>query len=184
MYLKKIVLSSFAITILAFSTSFSQTIFTNSFSLTTGFYAASGFGTNAHLGLNYNHFMERGKYFVEAGIGYGSIKSEVLSDLLKAQVFETENLVTYKVLFGYDYMRTSSWPYLVVGLAGVNQGGQTNFAGVLGIGKRMSASGVFGSNRFGFRYDIRDQIFNQKLNNASSFTSHNLVLQIGIEYFY
>lgn len=184
MLFKRNVFFSLIFTTLFISNSYSQTIYNNSFSLTGGIYAASGFGTNSHVGLNYNHFMERGKYFVEAGFGYGSIKSEVLSDLLKAQVFETENLVTYKVLFGYDYTRLGNWPYLVLGLAGVNQGGQTNFAGVIGIGKRISASGVFGSNRFGFRYDIRDQIFNQKLNSANSFTSHNLVLQIGLEYFY
>jgi hypothetical protein len=55
---------------------------------------------------------------------------------------------------------------------------------VVGLGKRIPLYGMFGSNQLGVRYDIRDQIFSQTINNAEPFLSHNLAFTVGMQFYF
>lgn len=161
-----------------------QLPYANSLSASIGAYAASGFGTNLHYAVRYNHFISGGRFFVEGSLGFGSLRSDVLSTVTKAQLFETERLYMYEFLGGFDPFPNSPMPFFVFGVAGINQGGQSNFAGVVGLGKRVPLKGTFGSDRFGFRYDVRDQIFSQRILNRDPFLSHNIAFTVGIQFYF
>jgi hypothetical protein len=162
----------------------SQLRYESSLSLSMGAYAASGFGTNQFLGLRYNYFFLGGRYFVEGSLGVGSLKSRVLENVAKAQVFETEKLLAYEFVGAYDYNPYGYVPYFTLGVAGINQGGQSKFAGVVGVGKRIPLTGFLGTNQLGVRYDIRDQIFSQTINDSDPFISHNLVFTFGLQFYF
>lgn len=171
--------------VLAFQTSLrAQLPYESSISVSLGAYAASGFGTNAYYGARYNYFISGGKIFVEGALGFGSLRSKVLESVTKSQLFDTERLFSYEFVTGFDPFPSGSFPFFVVGVAGLNQGGQSNFAGVIGLGKRVPLKGMFGSDKFGFRYDVRDQIFSQSLNNADSFLSHNIAFTLGLQLYF
>jgi hypothetical protein len=166
------------------SSSRAQLAYESSVSLSLGAYAASGFGTNTYFGGRYNYFINGGKIFIEGALGFGSLKSKVLESVTKSQIFDTERLYSYEFVGGYDPFPNGAVPYFVFGVAGLNQGGQTNFAGVLGLGKRVPLRGMFGSDQFGFRYDVRDQIFSQKLKNDDSFIAHNIAFTLGLQLYF
>lgn len=159
-------------------------IFTNSLTFTNGIYAAEGFGSNYYLGARYNHFFNKWTYFVEASIGFSSVKSQVLEDLAAFQVFDSNGLMTYEFLLGYDMKPLGGFPFLVAGVAGINQGGQSKFAYVLGLGKHIPLAQFFNAKRWGLRYDIRDQIFKQQVSDEGSFVAHNLVFTLGLTYYF
>lgn len=159
-------------------------VWENSLGVKTGIYASEGFGSNFYYGLQYNHYFSNWQYFVEGTIGFSSIKSPVLEDLGAFQVFETQKLTTYEFLFGYDMKPLGGFPYLVVGVANINQGGQSKFSYILGLGKQIPLAQFFNVKRLGVRYDIRDQIFKQQVNNSDSFTSHNLIFSLGLHYYF
>lgn len=161
-----------------------QLRYESSLSLSAGAYAASGFGTNQFVGLRYNYFFLGGRYFVEASLGLGSLRSRVLENVAKAQVFETERLLAYEFVGAYDYNPSGYLPYFTLGVAGINQGGQSKFAAVLGVGKRIPLTGFLGTNQLGIRYDVRDQIFSQKINDSDPFISHNLVFTFGLQFYF
>lgn len=161
-----------------------QLRYQSSLSLSAGAYAASGFGTNHYLGARYNYFFFKGRYFVEAAIGFSSLKSEVLKSISKSQIFESERLYSYEFVFAYDPSPSGYFPYVVGGVAGINQSGQTTFAGVIGLGKRIPLAGFLGTDQLGLRYDVRDQIFSQKINNADEFTAHNIVFSLGMQFYF
>ena len=161
-----------------------QLRYESSLSLSAGAYAASGFGTNQFVGLRYNYFFLGGRYFVEASLGLGSLRSHVLENVAKAQVFETERLLAYEFVGAYDYNPSGYLPYFALGVAGINQGGQSKFAAVLGVGKRVPLTGFLGTNQLGIRYDVRDQIFSQKINDSDPFISHNLVFTFGLQFYF
>lgn len=162
----------------------SQLRYENSLSLSGGAYAASGFGTNQFFGVRYNYFFLGGRYFVEASLGIGSLKSKVLENVARAQVFETEKLYAYEFVGAFDHSPSGYLPYFTFGVAGINQGGQSKFAGVLGVGKRIPLVGFLGTDQLGVRYDIRDQIFSQQINGGDSFVSHNLVFTFGLQFYF
>jgi len=162
----------------------SQLRYESSLSLSGGAYAASGFGTNQFFGVRYNYFFLGGRYFVEASLGIGSLKSKVLDNVARAQVFETEKLYAYEFVGAYDYDPSGYLPYFAFGVAGINQGGQSKFAGVLGVGKRIPLVGFLGTDQLGIRYDIRDQIFSQRINDSDPFISHNLVFTFGLQFYF
>jgi len=164
--------------------SVAQVGFKHSISASTGIYAAAGLGSNVYINIRYNHLIDRGTYFFEGAVGLGSIRSDVLESVTAANIFDGNDLFTYEFLFGYDWRRKGTFPYFVLGFAGINQGGQSRFAGVIGLGKRILVGGLIESDKLGLRYDIRDQIFSQELNNSDSFISHNIVATIGIEYYF
>lgn len=166
------------------SSAYSQLRYESSLSLSAGAYAASGFGTNQFFGLRYNYFFLGGRYFVEGSLGTGSLKSHVLEDVAKAQVFETEKLLAYEFVGAYDYNPYGYLPYFALGVAGINQGGQSKFAGVVGVGKRIPLTGFLGGDQLGVRYDIRDHIFSQKINDSDPFISHNLVFTFGLQFYF
>lgn len=164
--------------------SVAQIGFKHSLSASTGIYAAAGLGSNLYVNIRYNHLIQRGTYFFEGAVGFGSIRSDVLESVTAANIFDGNGLFTYEFLFGYDWRRKGTFPYFVLGFGGINQGGQSRFAGVIGLGKRILVGGLMESDKLGLRYDIRDQIFSQELNNSDSFISHNIAVTIGIEYFF
>lgn len=174
----------FSLCLLPVSSVRAQLRYDNSLSITAGAYAASGFGTNIYFGARYTYFIERGKIFVEGAAGFGSIKSAVLEKVTKAKLFDTERLVSYEFVGGFDALPNSALPYVVAGVASVNYGGQTRFAGVVGLGKHIPLTGALGSNRFGIRYDIRDQIFSQTIGGSDSFLTHNLVFTAGFQFYF
>lgn len=161
-----------------------QMPFEHSVSLSAGAYAASGFGTNLYYSARYNYFIEGGKFFAEGGLGFGSLKSDVLGSVTKAQVYESERVVAYEFVGGFDPYPNGYVPYVIGGVAGLKYGGQSNFAGVIGLGKRVPLKGLFGGNQFGIRYDVRDQIFSQTIYNAAPFTTHNIVFTVGLQYYF
>ncbi len=156
----------------------------NSVSASVGAYAASGFGNNLYGAVRYNYFFHGGRYFVEASLGFSSLKSRVLENVSRAQLFDTERLFTYEFVFAFDAIPTAAVPFIVAGVAGVNQGGTSAFAGVLGLGKRIPVPGLFGTNQLGFRYDVRDQIFSQTINNSDPFIVHNIVFSVGMQLYF
>jgi hypothetical protein len=156
----------------------------SSLSLSAGVYSASGFGNNQFFGARYNYFFAGGRYFVEASLGIGSLRSQVLENVARAQVFETERLFAYEFVGAYDYNPSSYLPYFTFGVAGLSYGGQSKFAGVLGVGKRIPLPGFLGTNQLGVRYDIRDQIFSQEINGSDPFISHNLVFTFGLQFYF
>jgi hypothetical protein len=156
----------------------------NSIALAGGVYSASGFGTNPFIGARYNYFLPGGRMFIEAGIGVSSLKSHVLNTISNSQVFPSEDLYTYEFAIAYDPSPSGYFPYILGGVAGINQGGPTSFAAVLGLGKRMPFGSFFGSSRFGWRYDVRDQMFAQHINNAEPFLSHNIQFTLGVQYYF
>jgi len=164
--------------------SYAQMPYSNSLSVSLGAYAASGFGTNFHYAARYNYFVFGGKVFVEGTLGFSSLRSNVLSAITKSQLFESERLYTYEFVGGFDLMPNSAVPYFVAGVAGINQGGQTAFAGVIGLGKRVPLRGALGSNQLGFRYDVRDQIFSQRILNKEAFVSHNITFTVGFQFYF
>jgi len=156
----------------------------NSIALSAGAYAASGFGTNPYVAGRYSYYLPGGRYFVEASIGLSSLKSDVLDAVSRSQMFASDDLYTYEFVFAYDPTPTGYLPYFLGGVAGINQGGQTSFAGVLGLGKRIPLGASGGSNQLGFRYDIRDQLFSQRLSNAEPFLAHNIVFSLGLQLYF
>lgn len=175
---------AFLATMVMVSPARAQIPYESSLSLSLGAYAASGFGTNQFIGVRYNYFFLGGRYFVEGSLGFGSLKSRVLDNVAKAQVFETERLYAYEFVGAYDYNPAGYIPYFTFGVAGINQGGESKFAGVLGVGKRIPLFGFLGTNQLGVRYDIRDQIFSQKINDSDPFISHNLVFTFGLQFYF
>lgn len=159
-------------------------IYTNSLTFTNGIYSAEGFGSNYYLGARYNHFFSKWTYFVEASIGFSSVKSQVLEDLAAFQVFDSEGLTAYEFLLGYDMKPLGGFPFLVAGVAGINQGGQSKFAYVLGLGKHIPLAQFFNVKRLGLRYDVRDHIFKQQVSDKGSFVAHNLVFTLGLTYYF
>ena len=161
-----------------------QTRFDQSLSVSGGLYAASGIGTNSYLGVRYDYYILGGRFFIEASLGGGSLDSKVLASISKARLFSSNSLVTYEFSVAYDAIPAGSIPFVLFGVAGVRQGEQTSFAGVVGLGKRIPLPGLFGTNAFGFRYDIRDQIFSQQLNTSDSFIVHNIVATLGFQVYF
>lgn len=161
-----------------------QINYNNGFNISLGAYSTSGFGTNPYAAFRYNHYLSRGKHFAEVSFGISSIESDVLRTVANAQLFENNRLLVYEVVYGYDPKMYTSLPYFVAGLAGVNQGGQSKFAVVLGIGNRLYFETIFGSKKIGLRYDLRDHILSQRFNEKKSFIAHNLVFTINLEFFY
>lgn len=161
-----------------------QLPYSNSISLSFGAYAASGFGTNTCYGARYNYFLYGGRFFVEGAVGIGSLKSKVLESVTKSQIFDTERLYSYEFVGGFDPYPSGFTPFFVFGVAGLNQGGQSNFAAVVGLGKRVPLKGFLGGDQFGLRYDIRDQIFSQRISNSSPFISHNIAFTIGAQVYF
>jgi hypothetical protein len=160
-----------------------QMHYESSVSVSGGLYAASGFGTNPYFAARYNYFLMGGKFFVEGSIGFSSLKSHILETVSKSQIFESERLFSYEFVVALDANPQGYYPFVVFGVAAVNQGGQSTFAGVLGLGKRIPLPGVLG-NQLGLRYDVRDQIFSQQINNNESFISHNVVVSIGLQLYF
>jgi len=156
----------------------------NSMTLSAGIYSASGFGANPYIAGRYNYFLPGNKFFVEAAVGFTSLKSNVLESVARSQVFESTDLWTYEFALAYDPTPTGYIPYIIGGVAGLNQGGQSTFSGVIGLGKRIPLGGAFGSSPFALRYDVRDQIFSQQINNAEPFVSHNIQFSLGIQYYF
>jgi hypothetical protein len=175
---------SVCIVILCTGVSTAQIRFEHSISLSAGAYAASGFGTNPFLGARYNYFFFGGKGFVEGALGFGSLRSPVLENVTRSQLFESERLSSYEFVFGYDPAPSLAIPYMTAGVAGINQGGQSKYAASLGLGKRVPLSGLMSGNQLAFRYDIRDQIFSQSINNSDSFITHNFVFTCGLQLFF
>jgi|WetSurMetagenome_2_1015567.scaffolds.fasta_scaffold08970_3 hypothetical protein len=161
-----------------------QPRFEHSISVTVGAYAASGFGTNPYAGARYNYYFFAGKGFVEGALGFGSLRSRVLENVSKSQLFDTERLSSYEFVVGYDPAPSLAIPYVTAGVAGINQGGQSKYAASLGLGKRVPLSGLFSGNQLAFRYDIRDQIFSQSINNSDPFIAHNFVFTCGLQLFF
>ena len=154
------------------------------FSVATGLYAAEGFGTNLSGALRVNKYFDAGKHFVEGSIGVTSIESEVLKAIGNTQFFEHNRLLSFEFLYGYDLKMWTSLPYFTVGVASINQGGQSRFAGIIGMGNRLYFDTLFGSKKMGLRYDLRDHIFKQSYNNSSDFITHNLNLSLNLEFFF
>lgn len=159
-----------------------QTRQDHSLSLAAGIYAASGIGSNATYGLRYNYFILGGRYFVEGSLSIGSLESRVVSSISKARLFESDRLLTYEFSAAFDYQPSGNIPYVLLGVAGVRQGDVTSFAAVVGLGKRIP--GLFGSGSLGFRYDIRDMIMSQRINNSDPFTVHNIVATMGLQVYF
>jgi hypothetical protein len=180
--------SSFAVILLAAllgtGNARAQLKFDQSLSLAGGLYAASGFGNNFYSTLRYDYFIPGGRYFVEGSLGVGSLQSKVISSVTKAQIFTSNNLVTYEFTFTYDYMPGGALPYVLFGVGGVREGEETHFAGVIGLGKRIPLPGLLGSNALGVRYDVRDQIFSQAINNSDPFIVHNIVATVGLQIYF
>lgn len=153
---------------------------THSISLDLGGYGASGFSTNVYYGAKYNYHFGAGRYFVEAGVGFSSINSRVLETVSRTTLYEDEKLFVYDFAFSYDFDPSGPVPYLTFGVAGVNQGGQSIFGGVVGLGKRIT----FGSSPVGIRYDVRDHIYSQTLNNSDPFLTHNIVFTVGAQFYF
>jgi len=156
----------------------------NSLSVSGGFYAASGFGTNPYIAARYNYFLPGRRFFVEASMGFSSLKSEVLETISQSQVFESEDLYTYEFVVAYDANPAGLIPYITGGVAGINQGGQNTFSAVLGLGKRIPIANLFGTDQFSFRYDMRDQIFSQQISSAEPFVAHNIQFSMGLQYYF
>jgi hypothetical protein len=161
-----------------------QLVADNSLSISLGAYAASGFGTNAYYGIRYNYFISGGRFFVEGALNFGSLRSSVLESVTKSQIFDTQRLYTYEFVGGYDPYPNGYTPYVVLGVAGLNQGGRSDFAGVVGLGKRVPLRGILGGDKLGFRYDVRDQIFSQRIMNQEPFISHNIAFTLGLQFYF
>jgi len=144
-----------------------------------GLYSADGIATNSYYGARYDYGFQGGKFFVEASLGIGSLDSKVLESVTSASLFESSRLLTYEFDVAYDHTPTGPVPFVLLGVTGIDQGGQTKFAGVVGFGKRFVLSGIF-DDRMIARLDIRDHLFSQEFNNKGSFTAHNLSLTLGL----
>jgi len=163
---------------------FSQLPSDRGITLSTGIYAAEGFGVNPYGALRYNQYFSQGRHFVEMGLGLSSLRSQVLESVSGAKLFESNRLISYEIVYGYDPRMWSSTPYFLGGVAGLNQGGQSKFAAVLGIGNRLYFKKLFGSGKLGLRYELRDHLLTQRFNRGSSFLAHNLIFTLNLEYFY
>ena len=161
-----------------------QPRYEHSLSLGGGLYAASGLGTNFYYGIRYNYYVLGGRYFFEASLCTGSLRSAVLETVSKAQLFGSERLTTYEFTFAVDANPAGPVPFLIFGVAGINQGGETTFAGVIGFGKRVPLPGFLGVNGIGVRFDARDHIFSQRLNNSDPFIVHNIVATFGVQVYF
>ena len=155
----------------------------HSLSLSPGLIAMSGFGTNPALFGAYTYSFFGGRWFVEGSFGVGSIRSHVLESISRSSLFESDRLLMYQFGAAFDYSPRGVIPHVLVGVAGVNQGGQSKFAGVVGLGKRIPLPGLFGGNSVGMRYDVRDLIFTQQVNNGEEFLAHNIVVSLGVQVF-
>jgi hypothetical protein len=144
-----------------------------------GLYAADGIATNFYYGARYDYGFQGGKFFVEAALGVGSLESKVLDAVTSASLFESSRLLTYEFGVAYDHTPTGPVPFVLLGVTGIDQGGQTKFAGVVGFGKRFLISGIF-DDRVIARLDVRDHMFSQEFNNKGSFVAHNLGLTVGL----
>ncbi|MDH4070824.1 MAG: hypothetical protein OEV30_10415 [Ignavibacteria bacterium] len=180
----RFLIAAVAFALLALPGSEAHARFQNSLTLSLGMYSSSGFGTNPYVAGRYNYFLPGDRFFVEASLGFTSLKSDVLGTLARSQVFETQDLYTYEFAVAYDPSPSGYIPFVLAGVAGINQGGQNTFSGVIGLGKRIPLGYLFGSNKIGLRYDIRDQIFSQTINNAEPFISHNIQFSLGLQLYF
>jgi len=180
-YMRGLVLIMFA---LSFTPATAQISASNGFSISTGAYSASGFGVNPYVAFRYNHYLSKGHHFIEGTFGVSSLESDVLKTFTNAKLFENDRLIAYEIVYGYDSQLWSSIPYFTAGVVGLNQGGQSKFGFVLGIGNRIYFESIFGSKNIGLRYDIRDHIISQSFNEQKSFIAHNLIFTLNLEFFY
>ncbi|NOG45594.1 MAG: hypothetical protein HND50_10195 [Calditrichaeota bacterium] len=183
-YSKFFMILALALFMIAPNKTQAQLKYNNGFTISSGIYSASGFGTNPYVGFRYNHYLNQGKHFVEASFGVSSMESDVLKTVANARLFESNRLLVYQFVYGYDPKMWTSFPYLTAGVAGINQGGQSKFALVAGMGNRLYFDTIFGSKKIGLRYDLRDQILKQRFNDKKSFFAHNLVFTLNLEFFY
>lgn len=156
----------------------------HSLGVSGGLYSAEGLGTNGYGKIKYNHYLDGGKHFFEAGVGVGSIKSMVLKTVANAQLFKNERLMVYELSYGYHPRMWSSLPYFLIGVASIDQGGQSKFSYVLGLGNRISLGNLSSQSSWGVRYDVRDHIFEQSFNGNSPFLTNNFVFTVTVELFY
>ena len=161
-----------------------QRYYNNALGLSGGIYSASGFGTNPYFALRYDHFFNSKKFFFEASYGIGSLESKVLNNLGGFQLFDSNKLQSYEFLMAYDGNPGGNIPFIIAGVAGINQGGQSVFSYIIGIGKHIPLGQFFDTDRFGIRYDVRDQIFKQTLNTDNSYISHNLIFTLGLQLYF
>ncbi|HUI09585.1 MAG TPA: hypothetical protein VL221_04605 [Bacteroidota bacterium] len=161
-----------------------QARFEQSLSISGGLYAASGFGNNFYTSARYDYFIPGTRWFIDGSLGVGSLTSNVIGSVTKAQIFTSNNLVTYEFAAAFDYAPGGAMPFLLFGVGGVREGEETHFAAVIGIGKRIPLPGLLGSNALGFRYDIRDQIFSQVINNSNPFVVHNITATLGLQIYF
>lgn len=154
------------------------------FTIGTGIYAADGFGSNFSAAMRINRYFNQGKHFLEASLGISNLNSGVLRAIGSNGFFKNNRLFSIEFLYGYDPKMWTSLPYFTIGVANVNQGGQNNYAGVLGIGNRLHFNTIFGSKKIGLRYDLRDHIFKQSFNAGESFIAHNLNFSLNLEFFF
>ena len=101
------------------------------FSIGTGLYAAEGFGTNISGAIRFNKYFDAGRHFVEGSVGLASIRSQVLNAIGNTQFFEHNSLISFEFLYGYDPKMWTSLPYFTIGVASIDQGGQSHFAGIV-----------------------------------------------------
>jgi hypothetical protein len=153
----------------------------HSIGFSPGLFAASGFGTNPAVIAGYTYSFFGSRWFVEASLGFGSLRSKVLESVSRSRVFNSDRLFFYQFGAAFDYSPRGGMPHVLFGVAGVDQGGQSKFAGVVGLGKRIPLPGLFGGNSVGVRYDVRDLIFSQQVNNGEPFLAHNIVVSLGVQ---
>jgi hypothetical protein len=161
-----------------------QSYYNNSLGLSGGIYSASGFGTNPYFALRFNHFFSNKRFFFEASYGIGSLESDVLNNVGGFQLFDSDKLHSYEFLVAYDAVSNGNVPFIIGGVSGINQGGQSVFSYVFGVGKHIPLSQFFNTDRLGIRYDARDQIFKQTLDNDNSYISHNLIFTLGLQLYF
>jgi len=160
-----------------------QIPYTSGLSIAMGIYSSEGIGTNPYAGLRYSRYLKQGTHFFEASFGISSVESSVLKSVAGVRLFDGTRLLAYEIVYGYDPKMWTSMPYFIAGVANVNQGGQSKYSGVVGIGNRFHFDTLFGSKKIGLKYDIRDHILKQKFTEREAFIAHNLVVTLNLEFF-
>ncbi len=171
--------------------------------LNTGFYSLEGLGMTLLASGGYNYFVGNNQYIFQTNYGISSIEAKVVDivDNTKAIFGGSLLVMYYEFNLIYQISRKNpesaksfdrgkkkrgilsriptDFPYLFAGAGSLKEGSFWRYFSVLGIGNWIT---LIKNKRFGLRYEIRDQLFVQKILNEKFF-SNNFILSLGIHWF-
>ncbi len=163
----------------------------NSLNFNNGIYSPGGFDAGYFMEVRYTRFFGNWRYFMEVSGGVSNLDIREDQSLMGVSGdLEKEQFFTYEFLLGYDAVPLRGFPFIIAGVAGVDQIDFVQFAYVLGFGKQVPMA-VFTKrlSRLGLRYDIRNHIMNEPIKSKQNgsqeaVVTNNLIITLGLNLYF